>query len=166
MWQEFLGWVMILMTALFGSGEVVRPTSTPAPLATTSTVAVVEYVIDGDTIVLEGGERVRLLGIDTPERGECFAAEASDFVRQWLTGQSVRLESDVTDRDTYERLLRHVFVPATSTAPVHVNAVLVADGFAAVLPIPPDRQYRSEFARLEAAAQEAARGRWGVCAEG
>ncbi len=139
------------------SGEVEAVTAS-------STSAAVAYVVDGDTIVLAGEERVRLLGIDTPEQGECYYEEASAYTRELLAGRTVRLEADATDRDKYDRLLRHVFVTVAPAVPeVHLNLRLVEEGYAVVLPIPPDRQYREELAAAQAAAKAAGKGRWGVC---
>jgi micrococcal nuclease len=130
----------------------------------TSTRAMVTYVVDGDTIEIAGGERVRLLGIDTPEYEECYFTEATERLRELVDGKEVRLESDLTDRDKYNRLLRHVFVSIEAGAQ-HVNALLVAEGYATVLPIPPDRRYREELASLETEAKQQGRGLWGVCEE-
>jgi micrococcal nuclease len=72
----------------------------------------VARVIDGDTIELEGGERVRLLCIDTPERGQPGYTEATEFLRELVAGKAVRLEADPehVDRDRFGRLLRYVWL--------------------------------------------------------
>lgn len=69
-------------------------------------------MIDGDTIELAGGERVRLLCIDTPERGQPGYAEATEFLRGLIEGKRVRLEADPkhNDRDRFGRLLRYVWL--------------------------------------------------------
>jgi micrococcal nuclease len=86
--------------------------------------AKVYRVFDGDTISIKGGEKVRLLGIDTPEIGEPFSAEAKRFTRDLVQYQTVRLEFDVRERDTYDRLLAFVYVE-TDNGWVMVNAELV-----------------------------------------
>lgn len=132
----------------------------------TSTGVAVRYVIDGDTVVLADEERVRFLGIDTPEEGECYYQEATAYTREMLAGRMVRFEADETDRDQYGRLLRHVFIPiATTTPEVHLNLRLVQEGYAEVLPIPPDQHYRDELAAAEITAKTEKKGRWGVCKE-
>jgi micrococcal nuclease len=70
-------------------------------------------VIDGDTVEMADGDRCRLLGIDTPERGEDGFDEATDFLRELIEGKRVRLEADPDhdDRDFFGRLLRHVYLP-------------------------------------------------------
>ena len=164
MGKFLLGIVSLLIGWLFlqsgNEEQAVVVSKEPAVFASSSIYAVVSFVVDGDTFEIEGGERVRLLGVDTPERGECYYTEATEFLREQIEGKRVRLESDVTDRDKYSRLLRHVFLEEDER---HLNAVLIDDGYATVLPIPPDRKYRNELATLEATARVAERGLWGVC---
>lgn len=76
----------------------------------TRSPSVVARVVDGDTLVLEGGRRVRLIGIDTPERGECGFARASALLRGAVEGRRVVLSNprSVQDEDAYDRLLRYV----------------------------------------------------------
>jgi micrococcal nuclease len=65
----------------------------------------VKRVIDGDTIVLNNGEKVRYIGIDTPERDEDYYNKAKEFNKKLVEGKTVRLETDVQQRDRYGRLL-------------------------------------------------------------
>lgn len=72
---------------------------------------VVARVLDGDTIELENGERIRLIGIDAPEQGELFYEEAKDFLKERVEGKKVILEKDASqDKDKYGRFLRYVFI--------------------------------------------------------
>lgn len=166
----FLGWVASLFTG--GGGSLPAPAE-PAPEASpeaavvlaTSTYSVVTYVVDGDTLEIEGGQRVRLLGIDAPEYGDCYFTEASEALRAQVLDRRVRLESDETDIDKYGRLLRHVFVstdPKGSTEQ-HLNAMLVEEGYASVLPIPPDRRYRESLRAQMDEAKREGRGLWEAC---
>jgi micrococcal nuclease len=121
-------------------------------------------VVDGDTIVVAiGGSRgtkVRLIGIDTPERDRCMYRTATERMRALVGGRRVRLVRDVSNVDRYGRLLRYVYV-----GDVFVNAAMVADGFAVTLTIPPDVAHASEFVSLQRRAREARRGLWaGGCA--
>ena len=172
MWERLLEVILAFVLVVSGwvsSGDqvVTPPTADPAP---TSTQVLVTRVIDGDTIDIATGERVRFLGVDTPERGECFYSESTDFVREWLEGEAVRLERDERETDIYDRLLRYIFIErtpageATSTEFL-VNDVLLAKGYADYLPIGPDRRYRLQFRDSWEAAQAAERGRWGACGE-
>ncbi len=119
----------------------------------------VQRVVDGDTIVLAGGERVRYIGVDTPEvtgSPQLFGPEASEANRRLVEGRQVSLGLDVSDRDRFDRLLRYVYVDG-----VMVNAELVREGFATSLVYPPDTRYAVCFSALEEEAREAGRGMWG-----
>lgn len=124
----------------------------------------VTRIIDGDTIEIEGGERVRYIGIDTPETVDprkpvqCFGVEASKKNKEFVEGQRVRLEKDITDRDKYNRLLRYVWVGDT-----FVNLELVKQGFAQSYSYPPDIKYQDQFVAAERQAREAKVGLWGAC---
>jgi len=122
--------------------------------------AKVYKVFDGDTIALKGGERVRLLGIDTPEIGEAFSAEAKRFTRNLVRYQTVRLEFDVRERDTYSRLLAFVYVE-TDDGWVMVNAELVRAGLARLLFIPPNGRYEDYFEQVLHEAMIRHKGMWG-----
>ena len=131
--------------------------------------AVVVEVTDGDTIRVDHAgteERVRLIGIDTPETHgqgglrECFGNEASRRTAELLPkGTTVRLVRDVEARDRYGRLLAYVY----RDDGVFVNLRLAEEGFAAPLTIPPNIAHRDAFAAASAAAREANRGLWGRC---
>ena len=128
--------------------------------SSTTLEAKVYRVFDGDTISLKGGERVRLLGIDTPEIGEPFSAEAKRFTRDLVQYQTVRLEFDVRERDTYSRLLAFVYV-ATDDGWVMVNAELVRAGLAKLLFIPPNGRYEDYFEQVLHEAMVRHQGMWG-----
>jgi micrococcal nuclease len=126
-------------------------------------------VVDGDTIrVRLGGrtERVRYIGVDTPESVrpgtpvQCFAERASAANSALVAGQRVRLVGDAEARDRYGRLLAYVFRERDG---VFVNARLVRDGYARPLAIPPNLAHARELARLAGAARRARRGLWGIC---
>lgn len=87
--------------------------------------AVVSRVVDGDTVELNNGERVRLLGIDTPERGECHAETATQRLATLVQGQRVTLVRDGEDRDHYGRLLRYIDVNG-----VDAGYTLIQEGLA------------------------------------
>ena len=115
----------------------------------------VERVVDGDTLVLEGGERVRLIGIDTPERGQHLFDESTAFVRDLVEGRRVRLERDMTERDKYDRLLRYVYIGDR-----FLNLELVREGYATALNYEPDSTYRDLFALEEARVRQLRKGIW------
>jgi micrococcal nuclease len=107
-------------------------------------------------------ERVRYLGIDTPEtkhptRGvEPYGPEAAEANRRLVQGRLVRLEFDVQPRDQYGRLLAYVYV-----GEVMVNAELVRQGYALLSTYPPNVTHEALFVRLQREAREAKRGLWG-----
>ena len=90
----------------------------------TPEVARVAQVIDGDTIVIEGGYHVRYIGIDAPKRDEPLYREAKEANRALVEGKTVRLERDVSDRDRYGRLLRHVYENIRNIKPLALPGVL------------------------------------------
>jgi micrococcal nuclease len=126
------------------------------------TSASVAQVTDGDTIELANGEKVRYLGVDTPEtygQVDCYGPEAKAFNRDLVEGKPVELEYDAECRDMYGRLLAYVKVNGQM-----VNRVLLERGYARVLIIPPNgEKYEQEFRDLEAAARNGAVGLWGAC---
>lgn len=127
-------------------------------------------VIDGDTIVARVNgteERIRLIGVDTPETKDprkpvqCFGEEASRFTSQMLApGTTIRLERDVEERDNYDRLLAYVY---RLDDDVFINRELVAQGYAQPLTIAPNVTFADEFTALAAEARDAGRGLWGAC---
>lgn len=132
--------------------------------------ATVAAITDGDTLrvrIAGTEERVRLLGIDTPEthgRGglrECFGREATDNLRRLVPpGTAVRLERDVEARDRYGRLLAYVYRAGDGR---FVNLAQVEEGFAAVLTYPPNVAHAEAFVAAAAEARRAGRGLWGRC---
>lgn len=126
------------------------------------TTAVVSRVIDGDTIELESGERVRYLMIDTPEDTseiECYGPEATAQNRDLVEGQEVELSYDAECTDRFDRLLAYVRVSDRE-----VNSILVERGYACVLYIPPNgTERKDEFDELELRARSGDFGLWGAC---
>jgi micrococcal nuclease len=137
------------------------------PAAGGARTAQVVRVVDGDTIVVRLGgreERVRYIGVDTPESVkpqtpvQCFAERASAFNARLVEGREVRLEQDVEARDRYGRLLAYV-----RAGGVFVNAALVRRGYARPLTVPPNVRYADRFARLASQARAAGTGLWSAC---
>lgn len=126
-------------------------------------------VIDGDTIKLDNGKTVRLIGIDTPETKDprkpvgCFGKEASNETKNLVEGKVVILQRDVSETDSYKRLLRYVFLPLEEGQLLFINDYLVREGFAKVLTYPPDVKYNEQFRDAEVEAKEEKRGLWGRC---
>jgi micrococcal nuclease len=127
-------------------------------------------VVDGDTIrVALGGrvERVRYIGIDTPESVkpdtpvQCYAHRAAIENARLVARERVRLVLDVESRDRFGRLLAYVYRRRDG---LFVNAALVRGGFAHTLTIPPNVRFAERFRGLAAQARRAGRGLWSACA--
>ncbi|WP_159826026.1 thermonuclease family protein [Frigoribacterium sp. 9N] len=150
-----------------GAGAVPVPTSVPAA----AVEAVVDRVVDGDTVVvLVAGERerIRLIGVDTPETVkpdapvDCFGPEASAFTTAALPeGATVWLEDDASqgDADRYDRLLRYVWSPDGTM----LNERLVAEGYGREDTYDDAYRYRDRFVAAEASAEASRVGLWDAC---
>jgi micrococcal nuclease len=154
-----------LAVALGGGGD----DGGDASAARGAAEALVLRVVDGDTILVSLGgrrERVRYIGIDTPESVkpgspvECFAKRAAARNRALVDGRRVTLRFDAEERDRYGRLLAYVH---RDTPPRFVNAALVSEGYAQTLTIPPNVARAELFRRLQREAREAGRGLWSAC---
>lgn len=143
--------------------------ATSTPPAVVANAAVVR-VVDGDTIDVRfdgGEERIRLIGIDTPESVrpdtpvECFGKEAAAFTASLLpAGTAVRIERDVEARDDYGRLLGYV---VRAQDALFVNLEIVRAGYAQPLTFPPNVAHTDEIVAAARAAEAADRGLWSEC---
>ncbi|HRW37265.1 MAG TPA: thermonuclease family protein [Aquihabitans sp.] len=147
-----------------------RPPVVALPDGGSGLSARVVHVVDGDTVDVElagATERVRLLGIDTPETVkpghpiDCFGPEASARTKALLpAGTAVVLQRDTEPRDRYGRLLAYLWRRDDG---LFVNGSLVDDGFADTLSIEPNVAHRSDLSARRAAARAEGRGMWGSC---
>jgi micrococcal nuclease len=134
--------------------------------------AVVRRIVDGDTLVVDTGgvdERVRLIGIDTPESVDprrpvmCFGKEAAAHLERLVPpGTPVRLERDVEARDRYDRLLAYLFRASDGR---FVNLAMVEDGFAQQYTYPPNVRHDRAFGEATRAARSRGVGLWSACPE-
>ncbi len=108
----------------------------------------VTRVIDGDTIVIEGGQRIRLLNIDTRERGENCYNEAKERLEELILLKNITIERDKENKDRYDRLLRYVYIGDEM-----INIQLVREGLAIVYIIEPNEKYRDKFVEAERTAR-------------
>ncbi|HOW42043.1 MAG TPA: thermonuclease family protein [Candidatus Omnitrophota bacterium] len=135
----------------------------------------VTRVVDGDTLKLANGERVRLIGIDTPEVHESYklhrdsqqsgkdistirslGKRSSVFVKELVENKRVRLEFDVERRDKYGRLLAYVYLQDGT----FLNAEIIRQGYASLLTYPPNVKHAEEFRKLYQQARDDKRGLW------
>ena len=126
----------------------------------------VARVIDGDTIILVNGERLRYIGIDTPEEFDerkpvqCFAREAAEKNKELVLGKMIKFYKDVDGKDKYGRWLGFVYLADGA----FVNLELVKQGYAFAYPYPPDISKADEFRDAEAYARKNKLGLWnGQC---
>jgi micrococcal nuclease len=124
---------------------------------------VVDRVIDGDTIVLATGVKIRYLLIDAPEttdgRDDCYGQNAAQFNRDRVSGKTVELTYDQVCRDDYGRTLAYVAADGDD-----INSLMIQRGYACLLHIPPDGDDRADaFAEYQREAKAEKRGLWGAC---
>jgi len=153
----YLGWVLIIAVIVLNGCGTQKGLQANGSMETT-----VIRVIDGDTFEMEGGERVRMIGVDTPESVkpntpvQPYAKEASAYTKQLIEGKKVRLQFDVQLRDKYDRLLAYVYL-ADGT---FVNNKLIMDGYAKTLTIPPNVAFSEQFTDAMKQARAEKRGLW------
>lgn len=155
---------LVFSLLLLGCGSENNPLS---PVEIQSSYRVKE-VIDGDTIILDNGQLVRYIGIDTPEirrkaRNKWvyepmpYSKEAKEFNRQLVKGKTVNLEFDVEKKDKYGRLLAYVYV-----GDIFVNAKMLKEGYALLYTHPPNIKYVELFIKLAKEARENKKGLWNL----
>lgn len=127
--------------------------------ASSAHIEQVGRVIDGDTFDTADGDRVRLIGVNTPEIRpvEHFGKEASAFAKQQLEGKRVLMFADAGNKDRYGRLLRYVFIEGQE---LMFNELLVQEGYANTMTIAPNVTFADNFVVLEREAREQERGLW------
>lgn len=164
-----LSFLLIVFTFLYGDlGRT--PSLPPSGVlgADTGERAKVARVVDGDTIVLNTGQKVRYIGMNTPETVDprkpvqCFGKEASAENKTLVGGKMVRIVKDVSETDRYGRLLRYVYVQ-TDNGEIFVNETLVREGYARATSYPPDIAKQDIFRAAEQDAREHGRGLWSTC---
>jgi micrococcal nuclease len=125
---------------------------------------VITRVIDGDTVEVTGGRKVRFIGIDAPESVHpnqptaCFGSESARFAQSLLEGKRVHLEKDLSETDRYKRLLRYVWL-----GDLLINEYLVKEGYAIASTYPPDVKYQLIFSEAQKYARENNKGMWNSC---
>ncbi|MGH3136446.1 MAG: thermonuclease family protein [Gaiellaceae bacterium] len=153
----------VVVTAAAVALLVVPTTGAGSDKTSRRAAATVERIIDGDTLVVRGGARVRLVQIDAPEAGEeCYASgSTTELIRLAGPGTRVQLEEDAAldDVDRYGRLLRYVHAGGRN-----VNLELVRRGAAAPWFYDGDRgRYAARLLTATGSARAARRGMWGAC---
>ena len=166
MLNRFPLFIVLVLTTACASAQLVPAGELQGPVP-------VPEVVDGDTVELPFGnadERVRLVGIDTPEvfeDPEPFGPEASAFTKELLTGRVVYVEIAVEERDRFGRVLAYLYLedPAGDWQSGRlrlrqVNLEIVRAGWADPLSIPPNIVYADLYVQAAQEAREADRGMW------
>ncbi len=153
-----------LLTIRYFYPLTATPTAIPSPIPSkilpTGEEAVVQRVIDGDTIVLKDGRKVRYIGIDAPEMTDSsifgfYASASAQKNVELVEGKQVILIKDVSETDDYDRLLRYVYVDD-----IFVNLELIKNGLAKLMLIPPDTSMKNEFTEAQDEAYQNKLGIW------
>jgi micrococcal nuclease len=155
----------VVLVAACSSARAGKPSG-----AAPNGAATIDRVVDGDTLVVRVSgrrERVRLIGMDTPESVkpntpvQCFAVAASNRTKALLpAGTPVRLVGDVEQRDRYKRLLAYVYRVRDN---LFVNLTLVREGYAVPYTFPPNVAHTDEFVAAARDARDAGHGLWSAC---
>ncbi len=172
--KVIIGGIAALLAGLLATREPALAPKEEVPIRTGEYHRVV-YANDGDTMKLDNGQRVRLIGIDTPESHEnpklekdvkrtgkdketllAMGRRAASFTKKLLTDQQVRLEFDVEPHDRYGRLLAYVYLKDGT----FVNEKIIREGYAYPLTIPPNVKHAHEFKQWFDEARENKRGLW------
>lgn len=147
-------------------------TATTLPATTTTTLVPlpagddtrVRSVTDGDTLVVEDGTRIRLIGVDAPEvqTGDCFSSDATNRLRALVgPGTRIRLVYDIERLDRFGRTLAYVYRLPDG---LFVNLALATEGYAQQLTVPPNVAHAEDFRRALTEARNVNRGLWAACA--
>lgn len=151
-----------------GGGHRALAAGCEAPPASARAAGLVRHVVDGDTLVLAGGEKVRLVGIQAPELAhphrmiapEPLAQAARDALATLAAGRPAQLWSGGAAADRHGRSLAHVYVPDDQGRLVWLQEALLAGGFARVYTFADNRACAGALYAAERAARAAQRGVW------
>lgn len=159
-----LGIALLFLAALVLGGGLIERGGERGDATGSAGTATVTRVVDGDTVVLAGVGKSRLIGIDTPEvygGAECYGPEASAFAKRLLAGRLVRFQAGAEPRDRYGRALVYLWLADGR----FVNEAIVTRGYARTLAIAPNTRYAARLREGAAQARAAGRGLWsrGAC---
>ena len=163
--NEKVVWHPSTQTVLINSDSPVTLNIPAVQVNPSQTTYKIIRIVDGDTLIIDYNgveERVRLIGVDTPEsvhpdgtKNNEFGKIASDFSKKYLDGKEVSIELDVQERDKYGRILAYVYIGGQM-----YNKILLQEGMAKVATYPPNVRYVDDFKALEKTAREGNKGLW------
>ena len=151
------GFVLLFLSTQISSNKTETNLATPSSTISKqeSDFHFVRRVIDGDTVELSDGTHVRLIGIDTPESGDCYSDQSTNTLKELVEGKNVKLEMDVQEKDKYGRTLAYLYLENT-----FLNEKMLEDGAAKLLTIPPDVKYANVFIEAQNKARNNKLGLW------
>ena len=125
----------------------------------------VARVIDGDTFVVENNIKVRLIGLDAPEVGNCYAVEATNFLKNLIKDKEIYLQKDISGTDDFGRLLRYAILRNDNPEEddILINDLLIRSGYAMDYKSAPDNRYRDLFSSSRNIARRENLGIWKEC---
>jgi micrococcal nuclease len=157
-------WLLLVIVGLLAQRSFQQPGRPPRSFDDSPGPFLVQRAVDGDTLLLADGRRVRLIGVDTPETVhpsrpvEPLGPEATAFTRSRTEGRYVMLEYDRQRRDRYDRVLAYVYVDDEM-----LNEALIAAGYSrAETRYPYSNAMKRRFRQAETRAREAGVGIWGL----
>ncbi|MDO8529957.1 MAG: thermonuclease family protein [bacterium] len=149
-----LGSVIFVLVSMWMSGNLsIKLAEFESQTCNAPEYAIVTNVIDGDTIIVDGGHWVRLLEMDADEKKERCYNEAKDRLEELVLGKEVRLQKDVSELDKYGRCLRTVFMDEQN-----INVQMVKEGAAQAAFYEPDVAHRQEMLAAQEDARAESRG--------
>jgi micrococcal nuclease len=167
--KQFIPWLIATILLLAVGASQLDPSATPKLINVQPGYYRVVEFFDGDTIAVDmngANEKIRLIGVDTPETHDprksvqCYGKQASEFTKNLIGNNPVRLEADPTNqnRDRYNRLLRYVYLPDGRL----VNGELIKQGYGFAYTSFPFQKLE-EFREFQRQAQEQSQGLWSTC---
>jgi micrococcal nuclease len=167
--KQFIPWLIATILLLAVGASQLDPSAAPKLINVQPGYYRVVEFFDGDTIAVDmngANEKIRLIGVDTPETHDprksvqCYGKEASEFTKNLIGNNPVRLEADPTNqnRDRYNRLLRYVYLPDGRL----VNGELIKQGYGFAYTSFPFQKLE-EFREFQRQAQEQSQGLWSTC---
>lgn len=163
--KAVIGAILTLMAALGLTGyKIVKDTGESVSPVIDVGLQTVSKIIDGDTFSIADGGKIRLIGINAPDEGECFYASSTEYLTSLIGNKSVKLEKDISGVDQYGRLLRYAIIPTPTTENnILVNEVMIREGYAKRQQQAPDNRYKDLLATAEAEAKKLGKGLWSEC---
>ena len=164
----------LVAIALLFPGWTAASAANPSGIPKSAVAVTLDWVVDGDTIHVQmpdgTDEPLRMIGIDTPETVDpdqgvgCYGPEATAHLEKLIKpGRTLWIESDRTDRDRYDRLLRYVWVQKNDGGVYLLNEVMVRDGYAVAKRYPPDTKRAEQLEAAQQIAIRKGRGMWSAC---